>query len=170
MTAGGMSTLEELNEAFQAWLDAYYHERKHGGTDEPARQRFELNRTVCKMPSLLELNEVFLWEEKRTVDKTSCVSLMGNTYEVAGAAAGQKVQLRYDPFDLTTIWLEENRLADARPSEVRRIRDRRVPGEMQIQEDPDGQLSFTELAKRKRKNQLQQGELCYAGLGGEQYE
>lgn len=172
MTTGGMNTLGELNEGFQAWLDAYYHERKHGGTDEPPRQRFDLNRTVCKTPSLLELNEVFLWEEKRTVDKTSCVSLMGNTYEVTGAVAGQKVQLRYDPFDLTTIqvWLEENRLADARPSEVKRIRDRRVPDELQIQEDPDGQLSFTELAKRKRKNQLQQGELRYAEPGGEQHE
>nr|WP_261381620.1 DDE-type integrase/transposase/recombinase [Paenibacillus cremeus] len=74
MSAGGMTTLDELNEAFQAWLEAYYHERKHGGTNESPRGRFERDRTAGKRPSLLELNEVFLWEERRTVNKTGCVS------------------------------------------------------------------------------------------------
>nr|WP_261381619.1 Mu transposase C-terminal domain-containing protein [Paenibacillus cremeus] len=97
---------------------------------------------------------------------------MGNTYEATGVTAGHKVKLRYDPFDLTVIqvWDEERRLSDARPSEVRRVRDRRVQTELQIQENPDGQLSFTELAKRKRKTQLQQGELRYADQGGGKHE
>ena len=40
--------------------------------------------------------------ERRTVTKTATVSLHGNTYEVDPALAGRKVELVFDPFDLTT--------------------------------------------------------------------
>ena len=52
---------------------------------------------------LMELHEAFLWSEHRTVTKTATVSLHSNTYEVDAALAGRKVELVFDPFDLTRI-------------------------------------------------------------------
>ena len=45
----------------------------------------------------LDLDEVFLFEVKRTVQKDRTVSLNGVVYEVDAALVGQKVTLRYDP-------------------------------------------------------------------------
>ncbi|MGW2707360.1 Mu transposase C-terminal domain-containing protein, partial [Streptomyces sp. NPDC001340] len=45
----------------------------------------------------------FLWSEFRTVTKTATVSLHGNTYEVDPMLTGMRVELVFDPFDLTEI-------------------------------------------------------------------
>ncbi len=50
-----------------------------------------------------ELREAFLWAEVRTVTKTASVSIFGNHYEVDPALVGSKVELVFDPFDLTDI-------------------------------------------------------------------
>ena len=44
-----------------------------------------------------------MWSEWRTVTKTATVGLHGNTYEVDAALVGRKVELVFDPFDLTRI-------------------------------------------------------------------
>jgi putative transposase len=44
-----------------------------------------------------------LWSEWRTVTKTATVGLHGNHYEVDTALVGRKVELVFDPFDLTSI-------------------------------------------------------------------
>jgi putative transposase len=49
------------------------------------------------------LTEAFRWGEWRTVTKTATVSLHGNLYEVDPALAGARVELVFDPFDLTDI-------------------------------------------------------------------
>jgi putative transposase len=51
----------------------------------------------------MALREAFLWEERRTVTKTATISLHGNTYQVDAALVGRKVELVFDPFDLTQI-------------------------------------------------------------------
>jgi putative transposase len=49
------------------------------------------------------LCEAFRWSQWRTVTKTATVSLHGNIYEVDPALAGARVELVFDPFDLTDI-------------------------------------------------------------------
>ena len=70
---------------------------------------------VRRHVSLVELTEIFLWEEERKVDKSSCIRLYGNTYEVDPALGSKKVTLRFDPFDLgvVQVWLGDKRFADA---------------------------------------------------------
>ena len=55
------------------------------------------------MPTPALLREAFLWSVERTVTKTATVSLHGNQYEVDPALVGRKVELVFDPFDLTRI-------------------------------------------------------------------
>ena len=55
------------------------------------------------MPTPAQLREAFLWAEMRTVTKTAMVSLHGNHYQVDPVLVGRRVQLVFDPFDLTTL-------------------------------------------------------------------
>jgi len=70
--------LEELNAALRSWLDGYYHTREHGSTKEPPKQRFESSDKPRKRLPLTELNELFLWEEQRTVDNVNAGAKIPN--------------------------------------------------------------------------------------------
>src|SRR5690606_23917001 len=79
---GRLTTLRELNAALSAWIEGYYHLRTHGSTKQSPRARLATCSREMRRKTLEELTEIFLWEEQRTVDKTGCVSLEGNSYEV----------------------------------------------------------------------------------------
>lgn len=167
---GRLTTLAELNRALAAWLDGYYHIREHGSTKQSPRARLAASTRLMRRKTLAELTEIFRWEEKRTVDKTGCVSLDGNTYEVDLELCKKRVSLRYDPFDLATIqvWYEGARYADATVMDLSRPYDRRVtPEAPALTVEPDGQVAFLDLAEQKRQAQWNSEELSYAQTKGE---
>lgn len=96
---GRIANLEDLNRAFQQWLDGYYHQRRHGSTGESPAQRLAKYPTKPLPYGKETLRRFFFLEETRKADKTGCISLNGVIYEVPRELAGMQVQLRYDPFD-----------------------------------------------------------------------
>ena len=107
-TSGGgpvgtsVGSLAELNSLFTAWVEQVYHQRIHSETQQTPLARFLAAGPPGPVPADL-LAEAFRWGEWRTVTKTGTVSLQGNHYEVDPALAGYKVELVFDPFDLTDI-------------------------------------------------------------------
>ena len=97
-----LTSLEELNRAFTAWVETRYHHRPHRETETSPLQRFT-TAGIPNVPTAQQLREAFLWSETRTVTKTAMVSLHGNHYEVDAALVGRRVQLVFDPFDLTHL-------------------------------------------------------------------
>lgn len=100
--AAKVGDLAGLNELFTAWVETVYHQRVHSETGQAPMQRF-LAGGPPPVPSPDQLREAFLYAEHRVVTKTATVSLYGNTYEVEPTLIGRKVQLVFDPFDLTDI-------------------------------------------------------------------
>jgi len=103
-----LKDLVELNSRFTAWVETVYHRRVHTETDQTPITRWENGWTAKENPGPAEatpaqLREAFLWSEWRTVTKTATVSLHGNHYEVDAALVGRRVELVYDPFDLTSL-------------------------------------------------------------------
>ncbi|MDJ0358572.1 DDE-type integrase/transposase/recombinase, partial [Paenarthrobacter sp. PH39-S1] len=97
-----ISSLEELNTLFTAWVNMVYHHQQHTSTGQTPLARWDASwehREPVRKP-LAEIREAFLWSDVRTVTKTGTVSLHSNTYEVDPLLAGTKVELVYDPFDL----------------------------------------------------------------------
>jgi len=94
--------LTELNRLFSAWLEVVYHRRVHSETEQTPLERFE-QAGAPPLPTPALLREAFLWSQERTVTKTATVSLHANSYEVDAALVGRKVELVFDPFDLTRI-------------------------------------------------------------------
>ena len=95
--------LTELNRLFSAWLEVVYHRRVHSETGQTPLERFDAAGAPA-LPTPALLREAFLWSRERTVTKTATVSsCTGNTYEVDAALVGRKVELVFDPFDLSRI-------------------------------------------------------------------
>jgi len=94
--------LGELNRLFGAWLEVVYHRRAHSETGQTPLERFQA-AGAPPLPTPALLREAFLWSQERTVTKTATISLHGNHYEVDAALVGRKVELVFDPFDLTRI-------------------------------------------------------------------
>jgi len=99
--------LGELNRLFAAWVEGVYHRQVHSETGQAPFDRFDAG--IVRLPTAGELHEAFLWSESRVVTKVATVSLLGNHYQVDAALVGQRVELVFDPFDLTRI---EVRLRD----------------------------------------------------------
>jgi putative transposase len=97
-----VADLATLNRLFAAWTEQVYHRTVHSETGQPPLQRWTAGGPF-PLPTPQLLAEAFLWEEHRRVTKTATVSLHGNTYQVDPALVGRRVELVFDPFDLTTI-------------------------------------------------------------------
>ena len=110
-----MDTLAELNSLFTAWVEQVYHQRVHSETGQAPLARLLAAGPPVPTPAEL-LTEAFRWGEWRTVGKTATVSLHGNLYEVDRAFAGSKVELVFDPFDLTDITVRHHGRPAGRPS------------------------------------------------------
>lgn len=90
-----------LNQLFAAWVETVYHRAVHSETNMTPLERFAGGSP--RFAAAEHLHEAFLWSETRTVTKTATVSLFANTYEVDAALVGRRVELVFDPFDLTRI-------------------------------------------------------------------
>lgn len=97
-----LDDMVQLNTLFTAWVETIYHRREHSETGQTPLQRWSAIATP-PLPTPTQLREAFLWSEWRTVTKTATVGLHGNQYEVDAALVGRRVELVFDPFDLTTI-------------------------------------------------------------------
>jgi putative transposase len=97
-----LADLVQLNTLFTAWVETVYHRRVHSETGQSPLQRWSVIGAPA-LPSPAQLREAFLWAEHRTVTKTATVNLHANHYEVDAALVGRRVELVFDPFDLTQI-------------------------------------------------------------------
>lgn len=97
-------TLKELNHKYRIWLEEGYQNQAHSGIkgDTPIK-RFQTDAKNIRPASIEECYDAFLHEETRKVDKTGCVSLAGIVYEAGVELIGKKVDLRFDPFDLSRV-------------------------------------------------------------------
>lgn len=145
---GKLVTLDELNEYFWAWLEKAYQTRTHGTTKEKPRVRFKEHSKELRFIDPLQMDHYFLWEEHRTADATSCISLHGNLYELDLRLAKKKVTLRYDPQDMSRleVWFEGTQYPDALPLKMTRQRHKALPEVVEALPEPTG-LNFLEASK-----------------------
>ena len=110
-------TLEELNRHWVNWLEEYYHTKPHDGIREyyesqgvkipdsgitPVRE-FNRDSRPLKFLDAGVVGRAFMHHTKRDVDKAGCISVAGKTYETKVSLAGMKVNVDYDPNDLSVL-------------------------------------------------------------------
>jgi transposase InsO family protein len=99
LTAEDTRSLETLNRRLQVWVEGEYHHTPHRGLDgQTPLERWAQTAQDLRFPEPeLDLDELFLFEATRKVQKDRTVSLGGVVYEVDAALVGERVTLRYDP-------------------------------------------------------------------------
>lgn len=102
LTVRPVADLAEMNRLFSAWVETVYHRRVHSETGQAPLERFGAGGPFA-LPTPAQLHEAFLWSEHRVVTKTATVHLHGNVFEVDASLVGRRVELVFDPFDLTTV-------------------------------------------------------------------
>lgn len=152
----GIQTLDELNRFFWGWLEEHYHHRVHGGTGQTPLERWEAGREFVRFATPADLAEVFLWEEERVVRKTGTVSLSGNHYAAPSHLIGERVVVRFDPFDLTRVKIAHHSavVCESSPQElISRTYNKAVPHVRPAPRVLDSSKEFKEQLSRKGKAQ-----------------
>ncbi len=106
--AHSILTLERLNQAFSAWLAVGYHETVHSEIRETPWQRYQRDRLPQRGIDMESVVAYFHRRKLRTVHRTYCdVQLDAKYYRVDAKLRGDRVEVRYDPFEqpLETILL-----------------------------------------------------------------
>ncbi|TEB05967.1 Integrase core domain protein [Pelotomaculum schinkii] len=104
-----VTSLDELNRAFGKWLEEDYHRRVHSSLGmSPLDKYLSLVNQVkfAREPDLVR--ELFLKRESRRVHNDATVSIGGRLFEVPPALIGQKVEVRFEPNDLSKILIYAN--------------------------------------------------------------
>ena len=100
----------------------------HAETGQRPIERFEAGGPP-RQADPARLREAFRWSVTRKVTRTATVPLEGNAYAVDPALTGRRVELRYDPEDLSRIdvYLDGRPAGAAVPFITRRHVHRAVP-------------------------------------------
>ena len=158
------ASFEELNSLFQSWVESVYHRREHSETGQAPLERF-LAVGAPVLPTERSLREAFRWSERRTVSRTGTVSMHGNSYEVDPLLAGRRVDLIFDPLELTEVEvrLDGHHAGLAIPLKIRRHVHPRAQAPQQPAK-PTG-IDYLGLVHRRRQRELQQ-RIDYRNLPG----
>jgi putative transposase len=161
-----VTDLAELNRHFAAWVETVYHRTIHSETGQTPLERWSAAGPVA-LPAPETLTEAFLWEAHRRVTKTATVSLHANSYEVDPALVGRKVELVFDPFDLTRI---EVRLAGvpmglAIPHHISRRSHPKAKPETPIAPPQPSGIDYAQMIETAHAAELARG-VNYAALTG----
>lgn len=101
----GVKTKEELNKFFWLWLDQEYHKKIHSETGKRPVESLNEIKNIRRV-SEEKLEQIFLWRDKRTVnDKTCLIAYENNQYEVNVKLRGKRVEIKFNPFDLSKIYV-----------------------------------------------------------------
>jgi putative transposase len=138
----------------------------HAETGQAPIGRFEADGPHRQAgPALLA--EAFRWSVTRKVTRTATVPLEGNSYAVDPALTGRRVELRYDPEDLTRldVFLDGRPAGQAVPFVTRRHVHRAVPQATRPDPDPTG-IDYVGMVAAAHDEQAGTGaKIDYTALG-----
>ena len=110
--------LAHLNSLYRPWLEEGYQHKEHEGIGKISpMSAFQKDGKRIRFATPEECYDAFLHEDTRTVDKTGCFSLNGVTFEASVAFIRKKVDVRFDPFDMSVVevWHGGEKKLDAIP-------------------------------------------------------
>ncbi len=93
------TSLDALNRRLAGWIEGEYHHTPHRGlAQHTPLERWAQAADGLRYPDAqMDLDDLFLFEDQRTVQRDRTVSLHGRLFEVDAGLIGQRVTLRYDP-------------------------------------------------------------------------
>lgn len=105
--AAGLTTLSQLNERLQAWIEQVYHARIHSELNQTPLTRWQQDEVRIEVLVVDEIRRALMIRQKRKVhENTSTIFLDNEEYQVSPSYAGEMVDVRWHPdlIDRVEIW------------------------------------------------------------------
>jgi hypothetical protein len=153
-----IQTLDQLNEAFFAWVDEEYNHRKHSELGMSPKKRWLRDSSRIEYIDEEKIRIAFLWRELRTPDKTAIINLFNRSYKVSSTLAKRRVEVRYDPEHLhqIEIYLDGSFRQRAKPLQVSPNRAPKEP--LPVKQNPSEEEKIDYLAwltkEHKKKTKI----------------
>ncbi len=118
LTEADLRDLDALNARLGAWVEGKYHLAPHRGLDgeAPLDRWARVADEVRYLQDSREIDDLFLTEARRVVQRDRTVSLDGVVYEVDASLVRETVTLRYDPSRRgrpIQVWHQDRHVHDA---------------------------------------------------------
>lgn len=153
-------TLTELNEHFWAWLEEAYNHKTHASLLGTPAQTFAEDKQRLRIAVPEEIDDAFLYETERYVDKTGCIKFNGRVIEAGSNVVSEKITVRYDPYNekKLEIWHSGKKVKQTeQASEV-----------LKEELKPDRASYLTRLLERENKARKQRfGAIAFREMGGD---
>lgn len=153
-------TLEQLNDQFQVWLSECYQNKPHSalGENTGPETAYRSDRKTLHFVESEELANAFLHAETRKVDKSGCISFMDKKYEVGLSFIGCKVDVVYDPADISKLTIEYEGHAPfaAHPLVIGERSGKRPKLPDHLQKQPADSSRLLKAAEQKHKDRKEQ--------------
>jgi putative transposase len=116
-------SLEALNRRLWAYVEGEYHQAPHRGLADmtPLDAWAERAAHVQYIGHRADIEDLFLFEQRRKVQSDRTVSLHGIAFEVEADLVGASITLRFDPDrprGPIQVWKDNERFADAKPVDL----------------------------------------------------
>jgi len=118
-------SIEQLNERLWHWLDTDYHRREHSSLQTTPLVRWQRDiEQVRQLPPATDLRRLFFHRVDRLVRRDSTFLLKNRFFEAPAHLAGKRIEVRFDPLDLTQLEI----YSEGRPEGRARLVDAVVNG------------------------------------------
>lgn len=154
-----MTEITKLNESLFGWIEDEYHNDPHEGikkqTPLEAWNKSLADGASTVYFSPIELTNAFYHHVERKVSPYGVISFETNTYEVDVSLIGETVQVRYDPLDLSNLFIYHKKkfVCVGKPIDLTREQHSQYKNvKMNSEFDPVISIDYPELmAKQHRK-------------------
>jgi transposase InsO family protein len=97
-------SLDQLNDQLWHWVDTVYHRREHSALETTPLLRWQRDiARVRQLPPATDMRRLFFHRVDRLVRRDSTFLLRHRFFEAPPHLAGQKIEVRFDPLDLTQL-------------------------------------------------------------------
>ena len=118
-------SLDQLNERLWHWLETVYHLREHSSLQTTPLLRWQRDiDQVRQLPPATDMRRLFFHRVDRLVRRDSTFLLRNRFFEAPPQLAGKRIEVRFDPLDLTNMDL----YFDGKPEGAARLVDAVVNG------------------------------------------
>ena len=108
------TSLADLNNKFNIYLNEEYQNKRHSSTKETPRSRYLKDSALIKRKTEEDIEACFLHRIQRTVRNDATISLNTFFFEVPQKYIKQRINIRYTPDALTEAYIynDQNELTD----------------------------------------------------------
>ncbi|HVI41356.1 MAG TPA: DDE-type integrase/transposase/recombinase [Anaerovoracaceae bacterium] len=163
--------LDELNHLYQVWLEECYLHKTHSALNgKSPYEAYQADSHELRMLSSQEIADAFLSCEKRKVDKSGCISFMGEKYEVEMGLhmIHRDVDVIYDASDISKVTIECQGIGtcSAAPLRIQSHAGTRptLPEHLEARAPADSRLLKAAVEKNSERRKIHKTAISFKGI------